>query len=316
MGIKSFAVLVLLVGGIGTVGFNQLFSVQKQANLAGSSKPEILPVTTTPVVAATKVLGFGDPMQPANDPKVQLLSKEPTGSKDKKVDVNTTPKTLELDKTYYASEAAQKQFIANDPVSVVISSSSSTIPTAELAAKYKANVEKGPLRNQTGWPHIVIDSEGKAYSIVSIYKTVQNTLDKYSGIFNSKGKLFKNSVDQNSIQIELHGKLTEKQIQSLGLLLKELNADGTMPANRVFPRWAVTPTTSDQDNYLISPKGVITTELSNLVRQAGYASGSEKIISLNSIQNKILLQRSKFVLQTKNDFKIEYLVKAYNKLNK
>jgi hypothetical protein len=37
---------------------------------------------------------------------------------------------------------------------------------------------------------------------------------------------------------------------------------------------------------------------------------------LNSIQNKILLQRSKFVLQTKNDFKIEYLVKAYNKLNK
>jgi N-acetylmuramoyl-L-alanine amidase len=311
MGIKSFAVLLLLVGGVGTVGFNQLFSVQKQANLAGTSKPEILPVTTTPVVVATKVLGFGDPMQPADNSKLQLLS---TSSKDKKVEVNTTPKTLELDKTYYASDSAQKQFIANDPVSVVISSSSSTIPTAKLAAKYKANVEKGPLRNQTGWPHIVIDSDGKAYSIVSIYKTVQNTMDRYSGIFNSKGKLFKNSVDQNSIQIELHGKITDKQIQSLGLLLKELNADGTMPANRVFPRWAVTPTTSDQDNYLISPKGVITAELSNLVRYAGYGPGSEKIISLNSIQNKILLQRSKFVLQTKNDFKLEYLVKAYNKL--
>jgi hypothetical protein len=300
------------IAGIASVGAYQLLIVPNQVDLTQATSPAITPVITE---ATPQTELFGKPWVPGTkiEPPQQLLVNDKTKTK---VEPKTAPptSTLTLDKTFRASEEIQKKFIANDPNVVVFSISQSTIPTKELAAKYKTNVEKGPLNNQSGWPHILLDSEGNAFSIVSIYKTVQNTVDRSSALFTNKGVQYKKPVDQNSIQVELNGKVTDVELKALGKLLKELNSDGTMPPNRVFARWAVTPTTSKQDNAIINPSGKITPELTKLVQYAGYAPGSEKVIIKANLQNAILRLRSKTVKQTPDDFQIGYLTKAYEGL--
>jgi hypothetical protein len=311
--ILPFFIGGFFVAGIASVGAYQLLIVPNQVDLTQATAPAITPVTTK---AAPQTELFGKPWVPGTkiDPPQQLLVNDKTKAKVEPKTAPPTSTTLTLDKTFRASEEIQKNFIANDPNVVVLSISQSTIPTKELAAKYKTNVEKGPLNNQFGWPHIVIDSEGNAFSIVSIFKTVQNTVDRSSALFTAKGVQYKKSVDQNSIQIELNGKVTDVELQALGKLLKELNSDGTMPPNRVFARWAVTPSTSKQDNVIINPSGKITPELTKLVQYAGFAPGSDVIMMKANLQNAILRLRSKTVKQTPNDFQINYLIKAYEGL--
>jgi hypothetical protein len=302
------------IAGIASVGAYQLLVVPNQVDLTKATAPAITEVTTK---ATSQNELFGKPWiegTKIDPPAQQLLANDKTKAKVEPKTATLTSTTLTLDKTFRAIEEIQKKFIANDPNVVVLSISQSTIPTKELAAKYKANVEKGPLNNQFGWPHIVLDSEGNAFSIVSIFKTVQNTVDRSSALFTSKGVQYKKSVDQNSIQVELNGKVTDVELQALGKLLKELNSDGTMPPSRVFARWAVTPTTSKQDNAIINPSGKITPELTKLVQYAGYAPGSENVIIKANLQNAILRLRSKTVKQTPNDFQINYLIKAYESL--
>ncbi len=301
---------LLLTGIFAAAGYKYLIE-PNQIDMTAKA-PALGKVQVTATTSPAKEVVAETPVD-VSAPPTQSLSYDKTKDKEGSVEAKVDSNTLTLDKTYTASDKIQKKYISNDPNAVILSISKSTNPIQDLAAKYKANVEKGPISNQNGWPHIVIDTEGNAFSIVSIYKTVQNTLDKSSALFTTKGKQFKKSVDQNSIQIEL-GKVSDPELQALGKLLKELNADGTMPPNRVFARWAVTPSTSTQDNAIINPSGKITPELTKLVEYAGYPAGSETVILKSNIQNAILRLRSKGVKQTPNDFQLSYLIKAYNSL--